>query len=163
MADLKGTKSDGIDNSEMGLIADEETNSLQTEKREYDDRGSTGSESETPVFKESSFEQSDLSEFEAKQSYVSFSDMVFRTFEEKSFLESFVPMLSKLIAPIVESSVNAAIASMKDTVVTPMLEANDRLCKSVESQSRLISEQKTLIDSNTRKSTQLENDSKTTT
>ena len=72
---------------------------------------------------------------------VYFLEMMLKTFCVKKFLQSFIPTLSGLLVPIVQDSVERAVKGMQESVVDLILEANDELIKTVERQSKTISDQ----------------------
>ena len=88
-----------------------------------------------------------------KHTAMSFSDLLITTFQQESFLKSFVPILN------IQSSVNAAIVGLKDAVVVPIHQAIGNLCKTVDKQNKIIEEQNTKIDQNKEKITKLQTSS----
>lgn len=119
------------------------------DKRKYDDRGSTGSETEIPNSKTTKFDSSQdpPSTKPKKHTNLSFADMVFQTFNTQSFVESMAPVLANIMAPIIQSTMNLALTEMKDNVVGPIMEANSKLRETVQAQTEIINQQKQLLKS----------------
>lgn len=146
------------DNLEASITGKEA--GAQNDKRKFGDRGSTGSEPDTPVFKKAILDLVDSNDSPdthgtiSKQAAVNFSDMLIKTFQQKSFLNTFVPILATVMTPIIQASVDAALVGLRDT------EAIDKLRKTVYEQSKVIDEQKIQIDRNKKKITELQHDSK---
>ena len=85
-----------------------------------------------------------------KEKPMSFSDMIKVTFNDKSFTDSIAPVLYDMISPLIQetiqTTVTAAINSLKTTCVDPIIEANSELRGLIESQHKTIAKQGKLID-----------------
>lgn len=145
-------------------FVDAESEPASKDKRKYDDRGSTGSETETPISKttrlDSIQEPLDTCTKPKKPGSLSFADMVYQTFNTKSFVESMAPVLANIMAPIIQSTVNVAISELKDGILGPLMETNGKLCETVQSQNEIIDQQKHLLNSQQNKIEKLETDLK---
>ena len=84
---------------------------------------------------------------------MAFSDMMKVTFDDKNFQESITPVLYQMLQPMIEktiqvtitTAVKAAVTSLQTTVIKDMIQSNQSLQKSVETQSKLIKEQNDII------------------
>lgn len=99
----------------------------QDNKRKHGDRGSTGSSSESPVQKKSSSVldvDPDVSEEDGDQTGddYNFAEKMKYTFMNKEFVAEITPILSTLMTPIIESSIASAVKSLRDSIITPMMQ-----------------------------------------
>ena len=89
-----------------------------------------------------------------KEKGMSFSDMIKVTFKDKSFTSSIAPVLYDMISPLIQNTiqttVEAAISSLKTTCVDPIIEANSELRGLIENQHKTINEQNKLIEIQTK-------------
>ena len=110
----------------------------QNDKRKFGDRCSIGSEPDTPVFKKAILHLADSNDTPdthgtiSKQAAVNFSDMLIKTFQQESVLNTFVPILATVMTPIIQASVDAALPGLRDT------EETDKLRETVDEQGKVI-------------------------
>lgn len=132
-------------------FVDAESEPAPKDKRKYDDRGSTGSEAETPISKTTRFDSGHESPATStkpkKPGNLSFADMVYQTFNTQSFVESMAPVLATIMAPIIQSTVSVAITELKEGVLGPLMETNGKLSETVQAQTDIINQQKHLLNS----------------
>ena len=132
-------------------FVDAESEPAPKDKRKYDDRGSTGSEAETPISKTTRFDSGHESPATStkpkKPGNLSFADMVYQTFNTQSFVESMAPVLATIMAPIIQSTESVAITELKEGVLGPLMETNGKLSETVQAQTEIINQQKHLLNS----------------
>lgn len=132
-------------------FVDAESELASKDKRKYDERGSTGSEAETPISKTTRFESSqeplEPCTKPKKSGNLSFADMVYQTFNTQSFVESMAPILASIMAPIIQSTVSVAITELKEGILGPLMETNGKLSETVQAQNEIINQQKHLLNS----------------
>lgn len=130
------------------------------DKRKYDGRGSTGSETETPSSKTRKYDAKsdpksgpvpDPPTVKTKPKAVSFSDMVIQTFNSQAFIESMMPIFSNALAPLINGSMNSMIENFKDKVLAPVIETNKKLSDTVKNQTDIINQQKSMLQSQQKK------------
>ena len=76
---------------------------------------------------------------------VPFTEMVTQALKQKSVLEELAPVLSDLLAPVIKSTMDTAIALLQDSVINPLLVANKELVETVKSQKDTITSQNNQI------------------
>ena len=72
---------------------------------------------------------------------IPFTDMVTQALKQKSVLEELASFLPDLLAPVIKSTMDTAIALLQDSVINPLLDANKELVETVKSQKVTITSQ----------------------
>ena len=89
---------------------------------------------------------------------VPFTTMITQALKQKSVLEDLAPVLSDLLAPVIKSTMDTAIASLKDSIINPLLVANQELVETVKSQKETIASQNKQITVQNAKIKSVENE-----
>ena len=123
---------------DLNVFSEMQVTTSPVSKRKFAERGSSGDEGTPLLKKQNSSSLPDISNLGRS----SFTHMVTKTFEDADFVSEIAPILSGILTPFIQKSIAAAVGALQESIVNPLLDNNEKLVATIQSQSATIEAQK---------------------